>query len=246
MMNAEPTLELGMSVERTAIPPLCSTDLLAGRDSWRSVYDTNDEILAAIMHLHCPDGFECDMTYGNGSFWKHLPRPRLCYDITPLHEGVVQADSRMLPLPPASLNNCVFDPPFLCYVSKGRENASSTGKTAVMSRRFGGYWTYQELEAHYRGTLKEAYRVLKPRGKMVVKCQDIIHNHKMHCTHANVIQWAQGFRLADMFVLPAKSRMPLKAASHGRQTQRHARIWHSYFLVLEREGARPANDGTQP
>jgi hypothetical protein len=23
------------------------------------VYDTNDEILAAIMHLHCPDGFEC-------------------------------------------------------------------------------------------------------------------------------------------------------------------------------------------
>ena len=71
-----------------------SSDWLAGRSSWRSVYDTNDEILTAIMHLHCPDGYECDMTFGNGSFWKRLPRPRLCYDITPLHEGVTQADSR--------------------------------------------------------------------------------------------------------------------------------------------------------
>jgi N6-adenosine-specific RNA methylase IME4 len=35
-MNAEPTLELGMSVERTAIPPLCSTDLL-GVTTYRAI-----------------------------------------------------------------------------------------------------------------------------------------------------------------------------------------------------------------
>ena len=212
-----------------------SSDWLAG-PTWRSVYETNEEILTAIMHLHCPDGFECDMTYGNGSFWKRLPRPRLCYDITPLHEGVVQADSRLLPLPPASLNNCVFDPPFLTYVRNGREHKG--GKVA-MTARFGGYYTYDELEDHYRDTISEAYRVLKPRGKMVFKCQDIIHHHRMHCTHVRVIQMAEieGFRLADLFVLPAKHRMP----GPQKGQQRHARIWHSYFLVLERDGARPAN-----
>ena len=64
----------------------------------RSVYETQDEILAGIMRLYCPGGFDADLTYGNGQFWKTLPRPRLCYDITPLHDGVQQADSALLPL----------------------------------------------------------------------------------------------------------------------------------------------------
>lgn len=67
---------------------------------------------------------------------------------------------------------------------------------------------------------------------MVFKCQDIIHNHRMHCTHYNVIKWAEceGFRLVDLFILTAKSRMP--GPQKGKQ--RHARVWHSYFLVFEK------------
>lgn len=223
-----------MSVERTAHTPLRSGALLG--TVVRSVYDTNEEILAAIMRLHCPDGFECDMTFGNGCFWKNLPRPRLCYDITPLHEGVVKACSTLLPLPPGSLANCVFDPPFLTYVRNGREH---NGKVAMTSR-FGGYYRYEELEEHYRDTISEAYRVLKPGGKMIFKCQDIIHNHKMHCTHVRVIQMAEieGFRLADLFVLPAKHRMP----GPQKGQQRHARIFHSYFLVLERDNGKVPNE----
>lgn len=196
----------------------------------RSVYETQDEILAGIMRLHCPGGFDADLTYGNGQFWKKLPRPRLCYDITPLHEGVQQADSAMLPLTPGAIGSAVFDPPFLTYVKKGRDHKD--GKVA-MTARFGGYYTYDELETHYRDTISEAYRVLRPLGRLVVKCQDIIHNHRMHCTHANVINWAEfeGFRLLDLFVLPAKFRMP----GPQKGTQRHARVFHSYFLVFERD-----------
>lgn len=121
----------------------------------------------------------------------------------------------------------MFDPPFLTYVRNGRGHNASVALTS----RFGGYYRYDELEAHYRGTLKEARRALAPRGVLVFKCQDIIHNHKMHCTHASVVGWAseEGFRLADLFVLCAKHRMPGPQA--GRQ--RHARVWHSYFLVFE-------------
>jgi hypothetical protein len=193
----------------------------------RSFYWSNQEILDAIQKLHCPEGFECDMTYGNGSFWKERKRPKYCFDITPLHDGVIEADSQMLPLEPSTLDNAVVDPPFLTYVKAGREHKD--GKVA-MTARFGGYYAYSELEDHYRGTISEAYRVLKPGGKLIFKCQDVIHNHRMHATHVNVCNWAEyeGFRLLDLFILPAKSRMP----GPQKGIQRHARVFHSYFLVF--------------
>ena len=87
---------------------------------------------------------------------------------------------------------------------------------------------------HIDKALAEAHRVLKPGGVLVFKCQDVIHNHKMHATHVNVCNWAEyeGFRLLDLFVLPAKSRMP----GPQKGTQRHARVFHSYFLVFVKPG----------
>lgn len=195
----------------------------------RSVYDDQHEILQAIQTLHCPGGFQCDVTFGNGGFWKTLPRPTLCFDVTPLQAGVQQASSDHLPLDPESLDNLVFDPPFLTYVTGGRGHKDGV---VAMTARFGGYYRYSELEDHYVGTISEAFRVLRKNGVLVVKCQDIIHNHRMHCTHANTIQWAanEGFRLLDLFILVAKSRMP----GPQKGTQRHARVWHSYFLVFRK------------
>lgn len=196
----------------------------------RSVYETQDEILAAILRLHCPGGFQADLTYGHGTFWKRLPEPPMKFDIQPMKAGIGKACSTNLPIATGLLDNAVFDPPFLTYVRQGRDHQ---GGKMMLSARFGGYHTYEELSQHYRGTLRECYRVLQPRGKLVFKCQDIIHNHKMHCTHAYVIAWATvaGFRLLDLFVLPAKHRMP----SPQKGTQRHARIFHAYFLVFERD-----------
>ena len=194
----------------------------------RSVYADQSDILKGIMLLHCPDGFDADISYGNGQFYKDIPPPKLKFDIDPQSADVAGASSDALPLADASVRSLVFDPPFLTYVRQGR-----TGNGAMaMAKRFGGYWRYDELEAHYVGTLKEARRVLKPKGVLVFKCQDIIHNHRMHCTHANVITWgaANGFRLLDLFVLPAAKRMP---SPNRSGTQKHARIFHSYFLVLQ-------------
>ena len=195
----------------------------------KSVYESQDEILHAIKELHCKDGFDCDATYGNGSFWKTIPRPKLCFDIQPQKPEAIEGDSRALPISPKSLNSLVFDPPFLTYVKGGRDHK---GGNVAMTARFGGYWSYDELEDHYRDSISEAYRVLKPLGHLVVKCQDIIHNHKMHSTHYNTIAWAEleGFRLADLFVLVAKHRMP----SPQKGQQKHARIFHSYFLVFQK------------
>lgn len=198
----------------------------------RSVSYDQTEILQAIMQLCAINTFCADISYGNGKFYEKLPQPLLKFDISPQVEGVISASSTALPVESASLNSLVFDPPFLTYVRAAREGNGSM----VMAKRFGGYWRYDDLEAHYKGTLVEAARVLRSGGIMVFKCQDIIHNHKMHCTHANVIKWAEDvFRLRDLFILAAKHRMPIpQQEGAAPKVQRHARIHHSYFLVLER------------
>lgn len=194
----------------------------------KSVSYDQSEILKSIMSLCGIEQFCADVTYGNGQFYKSVPKPLLRFDLDGTLPDVQQASSDNLPLPSSSIKSMVFDPPFLTYVRAARGGNGNM----VMAKRFAGYWRYDELETHYKATIKEAHRVLSDKGVLVVKCQDIIHNHKMHCTHANVINWADGlFRLKDLFVLPAKHRMP---SPNRAGTQKHARIFHSYFLVLER------------
>lgn len=187
-------------------------------------------IIKSIMELCGIDRFDADVTYANGGFWKNLPHPNLKFDLDPQTPDTVQANSMFLPLDESSIESMMFDPPFLTYVKQGREH------NTVMSKRFGGYWRYDELEMHYKGTIFEAHRVLKKKGILVVKCQDIIHNHAMHCTHINVVNWAAGkFRLKDLFVLAAKHRMPIPPTEgHKKKVQKHARVHHSYFLVFQK------------
>lgn len=186
------------------------------------------EILENIRTLHTNGKFDVDLTYGNGSFWKEIPRPKLCFDLNPKFKFVQKRDSKNTRIPAESIGSAVYDPPFLTYIKQGNDS--------VMAKRFSGYWAYDDLIKDYEGTLKECNRILKIKGILVFKCQDIIHNHKMHPTHINVFNLAKsnGFRLKDLFILAASNRMPVRAAAHGVQTQKHARIFHSYFMVLEK------------
>lgn len=202
----------------------------------RSVSTKQDEILSDILALNSLALFDADITYGNGNFYKAIPKPNLKFDIDPQSSDVVPACSTKLPVASSCLSSVVFDPPFLTYVRSGR---TGNGKM-VMSNMYGGYWRYDELENHYKKTLTEVHRVLRSKGILVFKCQDIIHNHKMHPTHINVVNWCeQMFRLKDMFILTAKHRMPVpEKQGEAKRVQRHARIHHSYFLVLEKLNGR--------
>ena len=195
-------------------------------------YDQH-QILADIMGLCNLDKFDADLSYGNGKFYDSIEKPIHRFDIdSDLPELTAICSSSAVPLGDSSIESIVFDPPFLTYVRAARHGNGSM----IMAKRFGGYWRYDELEAHYRDTLKESARILQKNGVMIFKCQDIIHNHKMHCTHMNVIEWgSEWFRLKDLFILPAKSRMAIpQQVGTKKKQQKHARIFHSYFLVLER------------
>ena len=120
------------------------------------------------------------------------------------------------------------DPPFLTYIRP--ENGG------IMSGKFSGYWSYDDMMTDYGAGIVEAQRVLKPKGVLVFKCQDTVHNHRLQLTHARICSLAeeQGFRLQDLFILVTTNRLPVRAAPHGRQVQRHARVHHSYFLVFRK------------
>jgi len=183
------------------------------------------------MALNRIDQFEADISYGNGVFYKNIQEPIFKCDISPQVDGVIECSSSNLYwCETGQLTSIVFDPPFLTYIKAAREHNS------IMAKRFGGYWRYDELEKHYKETITEVYRALKKKGLFIFKCQDIIHNHKMHCTHVNVINWCDGlFRLKDLFILPAKQRMGIpEKTGEKKRIQKHARVFHSYFLVLER------------
>jgi hypothetical protein len=201
---------------------------LAWEDVARSVYESQDEILSAIQQLHCPSGFQLDATYGNGGFWENLPRPKLCFDLIPTASFVKKGDFRNLPLENCSVKSMVLDPPFLTYVKP-----SNLG---LMNGKFSGYWKCEKLLNDYSAAISEAFRILKPGGILVFKCQDTVYNHALQLTHGRVWLMVEkrGFRLKDLLVLVAPNRLPTRAASHGRQTQRHARVFHCYFLVFQK------------
>lgn len=186
-------------------------------------------IMKNINTLHLNgEGFDVDATAGSLVMHGDNP-PRLAFDINPQIPGVIQAKCEELPLRDASIKSLALDPPFLTYVRQEREGNGNM----IMARRFAGYWRYDELEEHYKAMLVEAARVLEHKGVLVFKCQDIVHNHAIHLTHARVLEWAHeaGFRDLDLFVLGASHRMP---APNRKGKQKHARSFHSYFLVFKR------------
>ena len=197
----------------------------------RSISFDQVEILRWIRELHCPEGFDVDASYGNGRFYcpNGVNKPKYRFDIDGTLKDVVVASSDCLPLPPDSQRSVVFDPPFLTYIRNKRQGNGDM----VMAKRFSGYWRYDELETHYKSSLREFNRVLRKKEVVVFKCKDIIHNHKMHASHINVVNWATdlGFRLKDLFVLAANRRMP---RPNRKGAPKHARVYHSYFLVLEK------------
>jgi hypothetical protein len=181
------------------------------------------EILKNIATLYCGGEFDLDPTYSKGGFYQNgVPEPRLKFDLEPQTPDTEQADCRDLPLDSASVRSAVFDPPFV----------HATGAESVMGQRFADQQSQHKLRALYHGGLVELYRVLKPNGVLVFKCQDIIESGKQVMNHCHVWQMATnlGFVDLDLFVLVAKNRL----IGHNHHDQQHARKFHSYFCVFQK------------
>jgi hypothetical protein len=188
----------------------------------KSISFDQDEILRAILALYTGP-IQADVTYGSGCFYKAIPRPPFCSDLSPRRPGVISADVKHLPYKNGCLDSVMFDPPFM----------ARTGPGATLKERFGELvGTIQDLMNFYLLAMMQIHRVLKKGGWLVFKCQDGVLSGKNNNNYGKICVMAEalGFEWVDLFILLAKHRM-----MHPKhKVQKHARKYHSYFVVFRK------------
>ena len=202
----------------------------------KSVSYDQSEIIKNILKLHVPKGkIDCDPTYSTGNFYNKtgIERPEYSFDIIPQSDGVLKADARNLPLENESIDCMILDPPFLATTGK----SLSQGDNNIINRRFGVYSSEVSLHKCYEDMMKEAYRVLRPNGILIFKCQDKVSSGKQYMSHVFVMNKAVdiGFYPKDLFILIAKTRI---VARWQEKNQKNARKYHSYFWVFQKNNKK--------
>jgi tRNA G10 N-methylase Trm11 len=203
----------------------------------KSISHNQHQIIKWILKLHCETDIELDPTYSVGGFYKQgVKEPKFKFDLMPARPGVVKAAAEALPLKDSSISTMIFDPPFLATKGKSLDGPLDDAQNKTV-RRFGWYPTEKELFCFYRTALQEFRRVLKPGGILIFKCQDKVSSGKQYMSHNFIINEAEkwGFYTKDLFVLLAKNRMIPRWQTLN---QKHARKFHSYFLVFENQSRR--------
>jgi hypothetical protein len=193
----------------------------------KSINTDNNQIILDILELHVPSKkIDADITFSRGVFYKSgaIQKPKYKFDLFPQTQDTVKASSEAIPLQENTLDCIMYDPPFLPGATKV--------KTGIIANRFGWFRTVKDLWVYYQATLKECHRVLKDKGILIVKCQDVTNCGKQWWSHIYLVNEAEkiGFYTKDLFVLLAKNRL----TDPRWKTQRHGRKFHCYYLVFQK------------
>lgn len=208
-------------------------------DDLITVVPSNETGFASILRLYArPSQVIIDPTYGNGVFWK-LVNPAV-YDarLTDLDRDGV--DLRRLPYPDSSADMVVLDPPYRYTPARNvpQDTVPGHGQVDGLYRLSEANLTNTESVIQlYLAGFREASRVLRKGGFLVVKCQDTVQDGKNIWVHCRLISEAEtlGFACRDLMVV-APAGPPLRTRWNR---QRHFRKAHSYFLVLRKGGHFP-------
>ena len=198
----------------------------------RSISFSQEEIIDSILKLHSNNEIiDVDPTYSKGNFYKNkIAEPLHKFDLYPKHEDVIKSCASDLPLESESVETIMFDPPFLA--TKGKSLKAKRGN--IINKRFGVFENEKTLHLFYCKSIHEFYRILKPKGILIFKCQDKVSSGKQYFSHCFIKEEAEkaGFYSKDLFVLLAKNRI---VADWQKKNQQHARKYHSYFWVFQKK-----------
>jgi len=181
---------------------------------------TNADLLPDVMEMYAKDGDAvADVTYGKGVFWRNVDLTKYIFKPTDLVDGV---DFNNLPHEDSSIDLLVLDPPYM--------HGGATVKESINKCYRNQNTSHESVIRLYAGGLLEAARVLKKKGRILVKCQDEIESGKQRMSHIELVQLLElfGFRLLDLFALVQTTRPAMR-----ENYQKTARKNHSYMLVGE-------------
>lgn len=209
---------------------------------------TNEDLFPLVLDLHVPPGsVVADVTYGKGIFWKNVPKGKYRLKATDIQTGV---DCRKLPYRAESIDCVVLDPPYMegLYRRSASHMAGagtyaafrvtySDGKRTILGPKY-----HEAVLDLYFKAGREAFRVLRKYGVLIVKCQDEVSANTQRLTHVEIINEYKtiGFHAKDLFILVR----PNRPAVSRLVRQEHARKNHSYFLVfVKTNGENPKGKG---
>lgn len=183
----------------------------------------NAALMTSVAALWIAEGdVVVDANWGKGVFWKNLPgMPTHRHDIA--QDGV---DCRNLPYEDGTIDVVVLDPPYRATHGSKDFKAPLAGCYGLGTENLE---TINDVLALYEGALKEAARVVKRGGRVLVKCQDLSYNHRLHLVTLDVMRLMveSGFEFADQFILANATRL----TSSVWKTQERARRAHSVMWV---------------
>ena len=164
-----------------AFDPERITNAQAILDAYESATWDDDEVL--------------DCTYGHGAFWTlWTPRHLTGTDIGPAKSAVgYSVDFRAQPWPDARFDVVVLDPN---YKLSGSTEAHPFG----LEERYGIVdQNYKLVPELYAKGIPECIRVMKPKGRLLVKSMDQVSSGKKHWQTHDVVSHAApfGLRLID-------------------------------------------------
>ena len=193
----------------------------------------NGPLLAAAAALHIRElDVVVDMTYGRGRFWTlYRPINLVPHDLY-VGDGV---DFRDLPEKDESVDVVVFDPP---YIAGGGTESSTIPDFRdryglPTSKAHDGPQTADDIALLYREGISEAERILKPKGRLMVKTMDFVNGGVFHTMRHLVVTEAiaVGMRQVDEFVHYSGTG----PSNFADKTQRTSRRAHSFLCIFKKE-----------
>lgn len=190
---------------------------------------TNADLFPNILSLYAKEGNKIlDMTWGLGVFWRKVDVSK--YDLIrndiDLKRGDIHEDFRNMLLISNQFNMVILDPP---YASRSSNKKSFVGSIYNNSKHHLN--TVEDMLKFYHDGMIEAYRLLKTKGILCVKCMDEISGGKQQRNHFSIWKDALdiGFIDEDLFVL-LNPKIPIMRHNH----QDHARKNNSFMWVFRK------------
>jgi hypothetical protein len=178
-----------------------------------------------LLGIH-DDAVVLDATYGLGNFWTDVrPAKLIAHDLDPLKgDGV---DCRALPEDDASVDVFVLDLPYV--IQGGRETSTIPGMLDAYGLNDGPR-SKRDLFANHHQAMREARRVLRPGGWLLVKCADAVSSGRRVWLRDFVVDIgrALGFTKYDELVHYSRTG----PQPNDDREQKHARRAHSFLVIF--------------
>ena len=190
-----------------------------------TAWPTNAHMIEAVHELGYirDDDFVLDPTYGNGKWWTRYRPTLFCTsDLNP-DKGSITEDFTDLHWRDAAFDVVAFDPP---YKLNGTATESVDEPYGVEK-----YASWRDRVTLIERGMVECHRVLKPRGILLLKCQDQVSGGKVRWQTHHFASYGRG--LLRMMLEDELHMLGGRPQPEGRR-QLHARRNMSTLLVFRK------------